>query len=325
MTIIEYNSVLRRNIMARFLVTGGCGFIGSHLVQLLQKNGHSVKVLDDLSTGKKENINSDAVFIEGTVTDATTVQNAMKEIDGCFHLAAIASVQQSVEEWQHTHAVNLTGTINVFEYARKKYHGRPLPVLYVSSAAVYGDNPHMPLEEKSCTHPLSAYGADKLGCELHANVASEVHQIPTIGFRLFNIYGPRQDPSSPYSGVISIFADKLKKHLPITIFGDGQQCRDFVYVSDVVDLFSKAMDKMQSGDKTNLGVFNICRGKSVTIKELAETMASVTEQSLELKFAPARAGDIKISCGNPSNIEKMFQMIPTTELRDGLAITMREI
>lgn len=177
--------------MARYLVTGGCGFIGSHLVDALVAAGHDVRILDDLSTGKRANVPGIDDIVIGDVSDANVVANAMAGMDGCFHLAAIASVQRLNEEWGLTHRVNLTGAVNVFDAARNANPAGPVPVVYASSAAVYGDNPAVPLTEDAEKRPLTAYGADKLGCEQHARVAGNVHGVPTTGFRCFNIYGPR--------------------------------------------------------------------------------------------------------------------------------------
>ena len=195
--------------MALYLITGGCGFIGSHLAEDLLAQGHSVRVIDNLSTGKISNlpasrVPTDCELVIGDITDKARLEQCFDGVDYCFHLAAIASVQLSNEDWAGTHQVNLTGSINVFDAARM----RQVPVVYASSAAVYGDNAESPLTESAVLRPLTAYGADKLGSELHARVASFVHSVPTTGLRFFNVYGPRQDSSSPYSGVISIFAEK---------------------------------------------------------------------------------------------------------------------
>ena len=221
--------------MALYLVTGGCGFIGSHLVEDLLNRGHRVRILDDLSTGKRSNLPAGAPsrqceLITGDVIDRELVERCFEGVDHCFHLAAVASVQRSNEDWSGTHRINLTGAINIFDAARRQR----VPVVYASSAAVYGDNADTPLQESAQLRPLTAYGADKLGCELHARVASLVHSVPTTGLRFFNVYGPRQCASSPYSGVISIFADRLTRAEPLVVFGDGEQTRDFIFVKDVV-------------------------------------------------------------------------------------------
>lgn len=182
--------------MSLFLITGGCGFIGSHLCEALLKAGHAVRVLDDLSTGHRTNLPPGAVLLEGTICSAETVRAALDGVAGCFHLAAIASVERGVMDWPGTHGVNLSATITVLDEIRRQ--GSRIPFVYASSAAAYGDCKTLPIVETAPMRPLSAYGADKLGCELHARVASHVFGIPTAGLRFFNVYGPRQDPKSPY-------------------------------------------------------------------------------------------------------------------------------
>ncbi|MDX1739232.1 MAG: NAD-dependent epimerase/dehydratase family protein, partial [Alphaproteobacteria bacterium] len=270
--------------MANYLVTGGCGFIGSHLCEALFHAGHNVTILDDLSTGKESNINCPANLIIGNITHKDTVKHAMEDIDGVFHLAAIASVEKSVEQWAETHMVNLSGTINIFDCAKDQ----KVPVVYASSAAVYGDNANVPLIETDRTSPLSAYGADKLGCELHAKVAGLVHGVPSAGLRFFNVFGPRQDPKSPYSGVISIFIDRLIEGASLKIFGDGQQVRDFVYVGDVVRFLMAAM----KNTSINADVYNVCTGKKTSVAQLASTLAMIADTKLSVERHPARMGDI---------------------------------
>ena len=178
--------------MKRWLVTGGCGFIGSHLVDALLARGDTVRILDDLSTGKRHDVLAGAELRVGDVADRDEVARALTGVDGCFHLAAVASVERCTQDWLGSHRTNLTGTVTVFDAARSAGPS-PLPVVYASSAAVYGDNPHVPLSETATTRPLSAYGADKLACEFHAQVAWGVHRVPNLGLRFFNVYGPRQD------------------------------------------------------------------------------------------------------------------------------------
>ena len=199
----------------RFLVTGGCGFIGSHLVDALLAQGDKVRVLDDLSTGRLANLAHGADLVRGSVTDAALVRRACEGVDGVFHLAAIASVTRCTEDWIGAHAVNLSGTVTVLDAARR---GGQLPVVYASSAAVYGDTVADRLSERTPPAPKSAYGADKLGSELHAGVAQASFGVPTLGLRLFNVYGPRQDGSSPYSGAISAFCERLGRGASITIW-----------------------------------------------------------------------------------------------------------
>lgn len=306
--------------MAGYLVTGGCGFIGSHLVERLLDLGHDVRVLDDLSTGRRENVPPGVPLTVADVADAAAVRAAMAGMDGCFHLAAVASVERSREAWLDTHAANLAGTIAVFDAARAAARGgRPVPVIYASSAAVYGDNPAVPLSEEAATAPLSAYGADKLGCELHARVADGVHGVPVTGFRFFNVYGPRQDPKSPYSGVISIFAGRISRGEPITINGDGEQVRDFVYVRDLVRYLTAAMECPRPGAP----VFNICTGRPVTVNRLAEVLADLAGRRLERRYGPPRPGDIRVSVGDPRRLQAAYGMACATGLQDGLRETLR--
>ncbi len=301
--------------MSAYLVTGGCGFIGSHLADSLVAAGNSVRILDDFSTGKRENAPSSAEIITGDVADAETVRSAMAEMDGCFHLAAIASVERSNEEWIRTHQVNLTGTVNVFDAARDS----TMPVVYVSSAAIYGDNEDVPLAETARPRPLTAYGADKLGCEQHARVAHGVHGIPTAGFRFFNIFGPRQDPASPYSGVISIFADRIARGQLIRINGDGEQTRDFVYVDDAVRFLMAGMKSLPAGPE----VYNVCTGKGTTINQLAEIIAGVAGNDVDVSHGPPRVGDARASVGDPSHAREVLGMEVETSIVDGLRQTLR--
>jgi len=297
-----------------YLVTGGCGFIGSHLCEALLADGNRVRILDDLSTGKLANKPDDAELIRGDIADPACVGQALAGIDGCFHLAAIASVEKGNRDWLGTHRSNLTGAITVFDAARRVRSGTPLPVVYASSAAVYGDNPYIPLNENSTTKPLSAYGADKLGCELHARVASHVHGVPTVGLRFFNVFGPRQDPSSPYSGVISIFADRLRAGRPVTIYGDGKQTRDFIYVGDVVAALQAAMRMMPAGSP----VFNVCTGRMTSVLDVAQVIARLCGVTASIEFQPPRAGEARVSVGDPARAVSVLGTIATTTLEDGL-------
>ena len=306
--------------MANYLVTGGCGFIGSHLVEALLAAGHGVRVIDDLSTGKRENVPTQVQVTIGDVADGDLVATAMAGMDGCFHLAAIASVQRGNEEWLATHRANLTGTIAVLDAARTANDGAPVPVVYASSAAVYGACDQLPLNEQAPTRPLSAYGADKLGSELHASVASGVHGVPTTGFRFFNIYGPRQDPHSPYSGVIAIFAERLGRGDGVTVFGDGGQYRDFVYVADVVRYLAAAMHEMPAEAR----VFNICTGRTTTVVELATTIADIAGVEARIEHGPARVGDIRESLGDPGAVTATFGFAAETLLKDGLRETLKD-
>ncbi len=304
--------------MARFLVTGGAGFMGSHLSDALLDQGHAVRVLDDLSSGRRENLPRHVEFIKGDVTDPGAVEQAFDGIDACFHLAAIASVTRSNCEWLRTHQVNLTGTINVFDQARRLRSRREIPVVYASTAAIYGDCGIVPVGEQRSAAPLSAYGADKRACELHAGVAGEVHGIPTVGLRFFNLYGPRQDPRSPYSGVITIFADRLSRAQPIDIFGDGEQIRDFTFIGDAVSALCRAIPAAT----TSAAIFNVCTGKGTMVRQLAETMAALYETELVICHRPARSGELRVSIGDPRHAAERLGFRAETTLADGLAIML---
>ncbi len=298
--------------MAAYLVTGGAGFIGSHLCHALRARGDTVRVLDDFSTGKRENLPDGIELIVGDVADPVTVRRAVEGVGGCFHLAAIASVERGVTDWLGTHRANLTGTIAVFDAVRR-LPAKP-PVVYASSAAVYGDAA-APLAEDFRPHPLSAYGADKYGCELHARVAGHVHGVATVGLRFFNIYGPRQDPASPYSGVISIFCEKLRRGAPIDIFGDGQQTRDFVFVADAVAALLAAM-RLRPADAP---VFNVCTGIPTSVLALARTIAELAGTGLDARHLPPRPGEIRHSAGSPAAARAALGLPQPVPLRAGLA------
>ena len=302
--------------MALYLVTGGAGFIGSHLADALLARGDQVRVLDNFATGKRENLNPRATLIVGDVADTTCVAGAMQDVDGCFHLAAIASVELGNRDWLGTHRANLTGAITIFDAARRAQSDRTVPVVYASSAAVYGDNPDLPLSETAGTPPMSAYGADKLGCELHGRVAAKVHGVRNAGCRFFNVYGPRQDPGSPYSGVISIFFNRIGRGQGITIFGDGGQTRDFIYVADVVRALLAAMGQ----DTAEPSVFNVCTGRTSSLLELAATIGWVFGQTPDIKFEAGRAGDIRASLGNPELARNVLGFSASVPLEDGLRL-----
>lgn len=301
--------------MARYLVTGGCGFIGSHLVDALLAAGHSVNVLDNTSSGSKDNLPEAATFIQGDVSHYNTVKECFDGIDGCFHLAAIASVEQSTKEWTDAHQVNATATINVFQAASRLK--TPVPVVYASSAAVYGSCESFPLSEDAEPHPLSAYGVDKLACEMHAHIADLIHHVPNTGFRFFNVYGPRQNPDSPYSGVISIFLNNILNHKDITIYGDGEQTRDFVFVHDVISALYAGMQKLETKPNGH-DVFNVCTGKAVSVNQLAETIEGITGHHVGHVHLPARSGDARKSIGSPKKLEKELHIKPVTPLEYGL-------
>ncbi len=293
--------------MKKFLVTGGAGFIGSHLVDALLAQGHSVVVLDDLSTGRLENIYPDYIegsvatpkrdnlsFVKGSIADQALVLKCLEGVSGCFHLAARLGMVVCKDDWVGTHLINLTATISLFDAIQKS--GQMIPVVYASSCAVYGDFGTEALYEDLKASPLSAYGADKLGCELHAKVANAIYQIPTVGLRFFNVYGPRQRPGTIDSGVIPIFIERIQKGLPLTVFGSGEQTRDFVHVSDVVQhclFFMKTISN-------EAAVFNVCTGTTVSINHLIKLLEKMNHMPVLVENAAPRAGDIMAALGDPT-------------------------
>lgn len=298
-----------------YLVTGGAGFIGSHLTELLLESGHQVTIVDNLSTGKKKNVPDKAKLVVADVCDTDVVTQCMKEADGCFHLAAVASVQASVTDWVGTHRTNLGGTITVLNAARAHAGGRPVPVVLASSAAVYGDNAELPLTERSATGPTSAYGLDKLASEMHGKLAWDLFEVPVSALRFFNVYGPRQDPSSPYSGVISIFFDRIQNEQAFTVFGDGHQTRDFIYVKDLVRYLYQEMQGLTKG----FAVTNICTGRKTNLLDLIDALSSAHGKSPTYTHEAERPGDIKHSLGDPTLLRQRHPNVEPTPLHDGIA------
>ncbi|MDX2507833.1 MAG: NAD-dependent epimerase/dehydratase family protein, partial [Gammaproteobacteria bacterium] len=233
-----------KTLAMKALVTGGAGFIGSHIVDRLLNDGHEVIVLDDFSTGHRSNLpdNKALTIVEGDISNFDTVKQCMQGIDWVFHKAAVASVPRTVNDPIGSTAVNYQGTLHLLEAAR---HNNVKRMVFASSAALYGDEPTLPKVETMCPVTLSPYAVDKLASEFACGMYTRLYGLETVCLRYFNVYGPRQDPSSPYSGVISIFTDKLKNKQTPTIFGDGEQTRDFVFVSDVVEANMKAITAEQ--------------------------------------------------------------------------------
>jgi UDP-glucose 4-epimerase len=272
-----------------------------------------VTVLDDLSSGDASRLDPAVRLIEGSVTDPDQVTAAACDADAVFHLAAIASVAQCNADLAASHRVNLGGFINVLE-ATISQPVRPA-LVYASSAAVYGDNPATPLVETARPRPLSPYGADKLGCELHAAAAATVYGARSTGLRFFNVYGPGQDPGSPYSGVISRFHSLTLRGEGLTIFGDGLQTRDFVFVEDVVDALIAASGR-QAGSEAE--VLNVCTGLETSLLELARRLGDVSGRKVGISHAEGRAGDIRRSAGSPDRLARTLGARPATDLVTGL-------
>ncbi len=300
--------------LAVYLVTGAAGFIGSHLVDALLAAGHQVRGLDDFSTGRMENLDSRCQVIRADVADPVAMRRALHGAAGCFHLAAIASVSRTNEDWLGTHRTNQTGTVTVLDAAR---HGAPIPVVYASSAAVYGDIGAQVARETLRPMPQTAYGADKLGSELHARAAWMVHGVPTLGLRFFNVYGPRQSPCSPYTGVISIFAHRVAAGLPIVVHGDGQQVRDFINVADVVSHLTASMRHLHRAPGAE--VVNVCTGRGTSLLDLIDILRDLHHASPAVTHGAARPGDIRHSIGDPTLATALLGVEARLPLRVGLA------
>lgn len=312
------------------LVTGGAGFIGSHTVDRLVADGHRVVVLDDLRTGKRANLAhhgalrfADGSPVELVVADVScgifaplaALTATHGPIARIIHLAAQVSVVHSLANPLVDVAVNYVGTVQVLEYARAVGVAK---VVFASSAAVYGDTAAVPVLEDVPCRPLSPYGVDKLASELMLRAYASTHGLASTPLRFFNVYGPRQDPTSPYSGVISIFADRARAGRPITIFGDGQQTRDFVYVGDVARAVVTAA-LTDGGDGTAM---NVGTGRETTVRELAEVVVALAGTDVPISHAPARAGEIVRSCAEVGRAREALGFTAATTLADGLARTL---
>ena len=303
----------------RILVTGGAGFIGSHFVEHLIANGHHVTVLDNFSTGKRANLSSvlrskSLVIARGDIRRIPRSFPKLGRVDRVCHLAAMTDVQASIRDPLLASDVNLTGTLRVLEAARNLGAER---VIFASSAAVYGSPSMFPITEEVDVSPISPYGASKAASELYCRSFEENHGIEAVSLRYFNVYGPRQ-VSSQYSGVISVFARRLLRRLPITIFGDGSQSRDFVFVTDVVDATIAAVEK-----PLRSRVFNIASGRETTILNLAEKMQEIAGVSSQLRFESPRKGDIRRSVADISRARSELGFFPRSSLHDGLTATIQ--
>ena len=304
--------------MNLYLVTGGAGFIGSHLADLLLQKGNRVRVVDDLSTGSKDYLSPipDALdFLEGDVRDSNFLSEAMEGVGGVFHLAAISSVERSVLEPEHVHSVNVAGTLSVLESARRAGVKR---LVFVSSASVYGDCDRLPLVEDCCLRPLSPYGASKVAGEVYAGVFHRLGFLETVILRPFNIFGPRQDPASPYSGVISIFARNAISGAKPQLFGDGKQTRDFLYVEDLCRAILLAMETEEAAGQ----MINVASGKEITIQQIGEVIFQLRGLGFEPQFKPPRAGDIRRSLASIEKAGRILGWEPRVSLEDGLRRTL---
>lgn len=304
--------------MARYLVTGGCGFIGSHICEVLISAGHSVRVLDNLSSGRLENLRNiidDLDFIEGDVLDSQILGRAMKGVEYVLHQAAIASVQVSIEQPIFEQKINSFGTLSVLETARKAGVRR---VVFAASASAYGDGPETPKSETMLPKPVSPYAISKVSGEYYCRYYSIQHGIESVCLRYFNVYGPRQDPESPYSGVISIFIrEMLKGNLPV-IFGDGMQTRDYVFVKDIA-LANILACKVERAEGQ---IYNIGSGKGTNLLELIAKLNGILGTEIVPKKTDVRAGDIRESLADISSARLELGYEPCTELQFGLTLVV---
>jgi UDP-glucose 4-epimerase len=301
------------------VVTGGAGFIGSHLAEELARRCYSVIILDDLSTGKLENIshilrptNQQTEFIHGSITELPLLTKLFRGVDYVFHLAAIPSVPRSIENPRASHDANITGTLNVLLAARDAGVKK---VVYASSSSVYGDTPTLPKREDMPPNPQSPYAVTKLAGEYYCQVFRQVYGLPTVCLRYFNVYGPRQDPNSQYAAVIPRFVHRAVNSKPPVIFGDGEQTRDFTFVKDTVEATILAAET----DAT--GVCNIGRGERISINRLAELVIKLVGNSVEPAHEEPRPGDIKHSLADISRA-RQFGYNPRYDLEEGLRQTI---
>jgi nucleoside-diphosphate-sugar epimerase len=301
------------------LVTGGAGFIGSHIAAALASSGARVRVIDDLSTGYRENldeIKGDLDFIQGSLADERTLEKAIEGVELVFHEAAIPSVPRSVENPRQTHIASVESTFSLLLAARQKKVRR---LVYAASSSAYGDQPTLPKVETMLPEPLSPYAVAKLVGEHYCQVFTRVYGLETVSLRYFNVFGPRQDPSSTYSGVVSRFISDLLGGKRPVIYGDGEQSRDFTYIENVVDANLKAAET--SG---GIGqVINIANGKRITLNQLLHELKSLTNKpDVSADYQEARAGDVKHSLADITRARELLGFEPRVDLRPGLELTI---
>lgn len=305
---------------AVYLVTGGAGFIGSHLVEALTGAGAEVRVLDDFSTGRRENVEpflDDVRLFEGSVEDADLCRRACRGVDRVFHQAALPSVQRSVEDPVASHRVGVTGTVNVLLAARDEGVRR---VVYAASSSAYGDTEELPKHEEMRPRPRSPYAVVKLAGEHYCAAYAEVFDVETVSLRYFNVFGPRQDPGSQYSAVIPIFVGRALRGRPPVIDGDGEQTRDFTYVENVVraNLLAARADP----DGVNGEVFNVGCGDRISVNRLWETIRDVLDADVEATHGPPRPGDVRDSLASLEKIRDRLGFEPAVGLEEGLRRTV---
>ena len=300
--------------MTKYLVTGGAGFIGSHIATALSARGEEVRVLDNLSTGRRENLSEAGgriELVEADLLDRDALAAAMRGVEVVFHQAALASVPHSVEAPDESHAACATGTLNVLDIARRSGVRR---VVYAASSSAYGDEPNASKRETDLLSPLSPYAAGKLAGELYCQAFARSYGLETVALRYFNVFGPRQDPESPYSAVIPIFVTLMLKGQSPTVFGDGSQSRDFVYVDNVVAANLAA----SQAEGVSGRVFNVATGNQTTLLELISRLNEALGTAIQPEFAPPRAGDVRESLADITAARASLGYDPLIDLAEGL-------
>ncbi|MFN7949651.1 MAG: SDR family oxidoreductase [Blastocatellia bacterium] len=301
-----------------YLVTGGAGFIGSHICTALVERGERVRVLDNLITGKRANLAhlADRIeFIEASITDEAATRQAAEGVSVIFHQAAIPSVPRSVKEPRLNHDANVNGTFNVLMAARDAGVKR---VVYAASSSAYGETEELPKRETMLPSPLSPYAAAKLVGEYYCQVFTRVYGLETVALRYFNVFGPRQDPTSPYSGVISKFVTSLLSGEAPVIFGDGEQSRDFTYIDNVVDANLRAAEAPAAAGE----VMNVAIGERITLNQLLAELQQIIGTNLKASYAETRAGDVRHSLADISKAQRLLGYTPLVGLAEGLQRTV---
>ncbi len=308
--------------MSNYLITGGAGFIGSHIAEELTGEGHNVRIFDNLSSGHLHNLDhlkGKVEFVKGDVRDRAAIEAAMKGVDFCYHEAALVSVFESVEKPFDNHDINMTGALNVLNAAKLAGAKR---VVFASSAAIYGNDPALPKREDMRPQPASPYAAGKITGEYYLSIFAQLYGVQTVSLRYFNVFGPRQDPKSMYSGVISKFSDDLKAGRTPTIFGDGQQTRDFVFVKDIVQANIKAMRSPNAG---NGEAFNVATGQTASLLDMLRVLGELTGKTITPNFRDARQGDIRHSSADIARAREILGYEPRFNLKSGLEILLRSL
>jgi nucleoside-diphosphate-sugar epimerase len=303
--------------MALYLVTGGAGLIGSHLAEELVRRGHRVRVVDSLITGKRRNVAHipGVEFLEGDLAEPGVAERAVQGVDYVLHQAAIPSVPRSVKDPLTSHRANVDASLNILVAARD---GRVKRLVYAGSSSAYGNTPTLPKHEDMPTNPLSPYALQKLVAEQYCQMFTALYGFETVTIRYFNVFGPRQDPGSPYSGVISLFAAALLEGRQPIIYGDGEQTRDFTYVANVVDGVLRAVEAPAAAGE----VINVATGGRISLNELLLTMNRIVGSHLEAVYEESRPGDVHDSQADISKAKKLLGYVPIVPLDDGLKHTL---